>query len=594
MFEIRKDNTYLDGKPFRLLTGAIHYFRIHPSDWERRLTLMRDFGLTAASVYVPWNLHERRRGEFNFEGHLDLAAFLECAARVGIKILLRPSPYICSECDMGGLPPFLLKDKNMVLRSSDPAYLSEVERWYDVLCPVFTPYLETNGGPIVLCCLENEYGGYGTDREYLRKLADIMRVRGVNVPLYTTDWYKPTHRHFGSIEDVWMAVNYRTESERSINALKAAQPDKVPYVGELWTGRSMNIEEPYFVRELGPVNDSYKKALELGAGIDIYMFCGGTNFGDFSGAAYGRGFEPREESYIRYLPMMQSYDVDAPIGEDGNVTEKYYELRDVLDDYLGKPRRERNIPRKEYQVCADIKLNKTASLLAAFKGGEKRERPLSFEEIGSGYGFMIYRTFVEGIGLAVDRKMKFYGLNDSADVYVNGKFAGNARRERGETALTVHIPAEGACFEIIVENSGRIGFGPRILESKGFDYVTLDTLMLYKWQSTPVCAEDILAVTEGDKETEGAAVYDAEFEAKAGVDAYMNVEGLCKGYLFINGFFLGRYMQNTSQKTLYVPGGLLKEKNTVRVMEQYPHASAGVITFSDHHILTGEPKKENI
>ncbi|MBQ7010085.1 MAG: beta-galactosidase [Clostridia bacterium] len=594
MFEIRKDDTYLDGKPFRLYTGAIHYFRIHPSDWERRLTLMKDFGLTAASVYVPWNLHERHRGEFDFTGHLDLAAFLECAAKVGLKVLLRPSPYICSECDMGGLPPFLLKNKDMVLRSSDPAYLAEVERWYDVLCPVFTPYLETNGGPIVLCCLENEYGGYGTDREYLRKLADIMRVRGVDVPLYTTDWYKLTHQYFGNIDGVWKAVNYRTESERSINALKKIQQDKAPYVGELWTGRSMNVEEPYFVRELAPVTDSFEKALALGAGVDIYMFCGGTNFGDFAGATYGRGFEPREESYVRYLPMMQSYDVDAPIGEDGNVTEKYYELRDVLDRHLGRPVRERNIPRKEYQVCADIMLTKTASLLASFAEGEKHARPLRFEDAGSGYGFMIYRTAVEGVGVSIDRKLKLFGLNDSADVYVNGKLAGNVKRDRGETELVVHVPADGASIELIVENSGRIGFGPKINESKGFDYATIDTLMLFNWESTPVCAEDILTVKGGNAECDGAAIFDGEFEAKAGVDAYLNVEGLCKGYLFINGFFLGRYMQNTSQKTLYVPGGLLTEHNTVRVMEQYPHASRGVITFSDQHILTGEPKKEEI
>ncbi|MBQ1212953.1 MAG: beta-galactosidase [Clostridia bacterium] len=594
MFEIRNDNTYLDGKPFRLYTGAIHYFRIHPTDWERRLTLMRDFGLNAASVYVPWNMHERRRGEFNFKDHLDLAAFLECAAKVGLKVLIRPSPYICSECDMGGLPPFLLRDRDLVLRSCDPRYISEVERWYDVLCPVLTPYLEENGGPIILCCLENEYGGYGTDREYLVKMADMLKKRGITCPLYTTDWYKLTHQYYGNIEGVWKAVNYRTESERSINALKKIQPDKPAYVGELWTGRSMNIEEPYFVRELAPINDAFEKALQLDAGIDVYMFCGGTNFGDFSGATHGRGFEPREESYIRYLPMMQSYDVDAPIGEDGNVTEKYYELRDVLDTFLGKEKRERNIPRKEYQVCADIKLTKTASLLSAFTEGKKHERPLTFEELGSGYGFMIYRTSLEGIGVAVDRKLKIEGLNDSADVYVNGKLAGNVKRDRGEPVLTVHIPADGAKLEIIVENSGRIGFGPKINESKGFAYATVDTLVLFKWESIPVCAEDILAVTAGDTDAEGAAIFDGEFDARAGVDAYLNTEGLCKGYLFINGFFLGRYMQNTSQKTLYVPGGLLTEHNTVRVMEQYPHASRGIITFSDRHVLTGEPKKEEI
>ncbi|MBQ9920986.1 MAG: beta-galactosidase, partial [Clostridia bacterium] len=167
MLEINKDNITLDGKPFEVLSGSMHYFRIFPSQWKKRLQLMKDFGLTVVQTYVPWNAHEKRPGEFDFSGMLDLNLYLRTAQEVGLKGFLRPAPYICSEWDFGGLPWWLLKNRGLRIRCMDEEYIAAVEKYYERLCKEFVPMLSTNGGNVIAVCIENEYGSYGTDKEYL-------------------------------------------------------------------------------------------------------------------------------------------------------------------------------------------------------------------------------------------------------------------------------------------------------------------------------------------------------------------------------------------------------------------------------------------
>lgn len=216
-----KNNFYLDKTPFRIIAGDIHYFRIPQNRWEHTLDMALDFGLNTVQTYVPWNAHEYAPGKFDFSGMLDLEKFLALCHNKGLKVLLRPSPYICSEWDLGGLPAWLLKYREMVLRSSDPEYLAAVKRYYNHLIPIFLPYLSTNGGPIIAVAVENEYGSYGNDHQYLRALADMLTEGGVNVPLYTTDGDSEQMLTFGRADDgMFFGVNYRARPNTTPHAKK--------------------------------------------------------------------------------------------------------------------------------------------------------------------------------------------------------------------------------------------------------------------------------------------------------------------------------------------------------------------------------------
>ncbi|MBQ3547953.1 MAG: beta-galactosidase [Clostridia bacterium] len=244
---------YLNGEEFYLAVGDIHYFRIHPTDWEHRLNLAKDFGLTAIQVYVPWHQHEREKGVFDFTGILDLAAFLETAQRVGLKVMLRPGPYICSELDLGGMPAWLLRDKDMQFRCSHPAFLEAVSDYFKVLCNVFVPYLSTNGGPIIAVCIENEYGSYGNDKVYLKNLRKMLENGGVDVPFYTIDGAVRAMIYNGTTDDAFVGLNFRARVEDCQNPLNA-HADLLPglpkFAGELWSGRSQHFTKEFSYRKI--------------------------------------------------------------------------------------------------------------------------------------------------------------------------------------------------------------------------------------------------------------------------------------------------------------------------------------------------------
>ena len=338
-----KSTFYLDGEPFRLIGGDIHYYRIHEKDWEHHLDLAVEFGLNTVQTYVPWNAHEPRPGKFDFSGMLDLAAYLALCDKKGLKVLLRPSPFICAEWELGGHPAWLLRDRDIVLRSSDPKYLSAVQSYYNRLIPEFLPYLATNGGPIIAVAVENEYGGFGNDHVYIDALTEMLRQGGVDVPLYTTDGDPDHMLTFGrQTGNALFGVNFRAtagRSERARNTLRKYSEDQPFFISEFWAGRSMHWGEPFYHRPPEDTAIAFREALELGAHVCFYMFSGGTNFGFMGGANLGKSYSPRPNTPPRYIPQSTSYNVDALIDESGKPTEKYFLCRDVLDEYFGREKR---------------------------------------------------------------------------------------------------------------------------------------------------------------------------------------------------------------------------------------------------------------
>ncbi len=612
--EIKNSAFYIDDKEIQIISGDIHYFRIHPDDWAKRLDLAVDFGLNTIQTYVPWNRHEPRKGDFNFEGMLNLPRFLELAKERGLYVLLRPSPFICSECDLGGIPARLLKNRELVIRTSDPAYLKEVEEYYRVLCTKFVPYLATNGGNIIAVAIENEYGSYGNDHLYIKRLAEILVENGVDVPFYTTDGDIPHRIAFGRYEDHFMGLNFRATTGTSQPAKETAlrlDPDKPFFIGEFWAGRSMHWGEPFKMRDPKETSEGFREALELGASVDFYMFSGGTNFDYMSGADFGRSFSARPHSPRRYIPHTTSYDVDALIREDGTVGEKYFLCRDVLDEYLGKAKRPHIAPEHKVQSTV-VKLTEKALFFENLEKLTVKEvdslLPKPMEDLDQDYGVVVYHQTIDAsVDNPVD--LTIQGVKDRATVYRNGKWFATYMRDRGVTAPDhVEIRGEGAMVEmkgepieltILAENLGRINHGPLIPEErKGIDGKLIlggSTLFGCKSRSIDLEHRDSLSYREhgeADFEAMQPIFLKGSFDACEGADTYVNFAGFGHGYIFINGFNLGHFDGVGPAETLYLPAGLLKAKeNVLEIVDFAPTKYHGDILLVDHHILEGESEE---
>ena len=467
LLNFKNKMSYLDDQPFYIISGDIHYFRIYPGGLKRRLELMKAFGLNTVQTYVPWNLHEPEKGQFNFEGLCDLEGFLKLVDEVGLKCLFRPTPYICSEWDKGGLPYWLGKEK-MALRSHDEKYMKHVKDYYDVLCPKFIPYLSTNGGPIIAVTVENEYGSYGNDHIYMKQLADMLTERGVDVPLYTSDGTCNFMMKFGLVDGIWGGFNYRLASAETIEIAKQQRPDFPPLLPEYWSGRAVHKGEPYCPRDVKEVADGYEAALVNGGMLNFYMFTGGTNFGFLNGANFGKTFNAPADAANKYIPITTSYDVVALINEQGLPTEKYFECRKRLWKYLGQP--EPPIPKLDYSVQKpqDVTFDSVAYLfdnLDNFKC-TKSVVPMTFEELDQDYGYVLYRTYVDGFGDGCE--FTFLNPKDRVDVYANGEFKGTVMRDRDSDTMAIDTKVgEKVKLELLVENCGRINYGYRIAEQKG-------------------------------------------------------------------------------------------------------------------------------
>ena len=601
-FEIRPDGLFLNGAPFVLATGDMHYFRIHPEQWRQRLDLMKKFGLTAVQTYVPWNAHEPREGQFDFSGMLDLGRFLKLAAQSGLAVLLRPSPYICSEWDLGGLPWWLLKKPGLKLRCSHPGYLASVRRYYARSCQEIVPALSSHGGPVIAVAIENEYGSYGTDAAYLQALQDMLTEFGVDVPFYTTDGYADYHLTNGMMPGNWAGVNYRIESKMAIEKLRLRQPELPPYVGEYWSGRSCHWGETFFHREAQPIARAYREALDLGASVNFYMFCGGTNFGFMNGANFGVSFQPKPGEKPHYNPLVTSYDVDALVGEDGRPRNKYLLCHQELAAWhhghnpnSGVAAMEQlpNVP--PAQAIGTIRMQEYAGLfdqLSKLSQPIRSPWPLTMEACDQGYGFILYQTIVRGP--SGQRDLHLPDLHDRAMVFIDRVYQGTIMRDETEPSIRVDCTKPETLLQILVENMGRICFGSKLEERKGLlGGVLLGGSFLHDWIQYPLPLDGLSQIDYGPIENAAGkagypAFYRTTFTARPGIDTFIQLPGWGKGNVWINGFNLGRYWSAGPQQTLYVPGPLVKEHNTCDIFELHEANAGATIRLMDHALLTSD------
>lgn len=570
--EIR-DKFYLDGKPFRIISGAIHYFRIPREYWRDRLLKLRALGCNTVETYVAWNLHEPRPGVYDFTGDLDLAAFLRTAQELGLYAIVRPSPYICAEWEFGGLPAWLLAGEEMRLRCSHPAYLAAVERYYRALLPVLAPLQIDRGGPILLMQVENEYGAYGTDKAYLRFLAETMRRGGITVPFVTSDGPWKGYLHNGALDGALPTANFGSRSHEQFDVLEAHHTSPAPLMCmEYWVGWFDAWGD-----EAHHTTDAARSAADLDAllkrgSVNIYMFCGGTNFGFMNGANY----------YDRLTPDVTSYDYDALLTEDGRITEKYRLFREVIGRYAPLPAVELPpIPRRAYgswPVTASVPLLTCADALAP---AVESPWPLSMEQIGQSYGYTLYRC-----ALSLEQPAETLRLTNTADranVYLDGRHLVTLYDRELSDAVTPDRPIGGRELAILVENMGRVNYGTRMeAQRKGVaGDVMLDDVRQTGFVITPLS----LDAAQLDRIPFGAAghhaqpaFYRVDFTVEEPADTFLELPGWGKGCAAVNGRLLGRFWQAGPQKRLYLPGPWLRRgRNTLIVFETEGRAGDSIL-----------------
>lgn len=556
-FEI-KDEFYLDGKPFQIISGGIHYFRVLPEYWEDRLRKLKALGCNTVETYVPWNMHEPKKGEFDFVGErwhgmLDLKRFVETAQKIGLWVILRPSPYICAEWDFGGFPAWLLSEGEMELRTSDERYLRHVRDYYQVLMPYLAPMQVTQGGPVLMMQVENEYGTFGNDRKYLELLRDMMRKGGIDVPLFASDGPGADILSNTAVEGIFPTANFGSRAKVAYSCLKDFNGGGPCMCTEFWLGWFDAWRDgKHHTTDPDEAAKELKELLENGS-VNLYMFEGGTNFGFMNGSNYG----------THLTPDVTSYDYDAVLTEDGQLTEKYHKLKKVITEHIQKePEAEPTVP-VERRAYGKIPVSQKVDLFHALPKLDapiETVAPRSMEQAGQGYGYMLYSTILDTSTELSN--LRLYKAADRAIAFVDGKKALTAfDRELEEGHEVGPFYGKNMKLDILVENMGRVNYGPMLnWQRKGIDGCVFinSRFSQHNWKQYPLPMDNLEQLDYSAGYEEGIpAFYRFEFEAEEVGDTFLDFAGWGKGFVVVNGFQLGRFWEEGPQRRLYVPGALL-------------------------------------
>ena len=543
-FEIR-DQFYLDGKPFQIISGAIHYFRVVPEYWRDRLLKLRAMGCNTVETYIPWNLHEPAPGVYDFSGQLDVARFLKTAQEVGLYAIVRPAPFICAEWEFGGQPAWLLAEENIPVRTVQGPFLSLMERYYRRLFPILTPLQIDQGGPILLMQVENEYGSFGEDKTYLRRMAEIMRQNGATVPFITSDNLENDFSR-GSFEGALTTANFGSGAKEKFEKLRPCTNGGPLMCAEFWVGWfDAWGDEAHHTAPFDRNAQDLDDILSQGS-VNIYMFHGGTNFGFMNGS----------NDYERQTPDVTSYDYDAPLTEDGRITPKYRAFQSVIAKHAPIPHIQiEESQRKAYGPAAFQGRASIPEVFYRLSPPQMRETPCSMERLGQSYGYILYSRTLERAVSA----LQFDSARDRVQVFADGRLVLTLFDREILGPHPVKLPA-GTQLDILVENLGRVNYGPKLNhQRKGIDGPVLaDGIPLSGWECRTLPLTDLKELSFEDSNETTPGLYRFLFSAGEKADTYLSMEGWGKGCVFLNGFNLGRYWDIGPQKRLYIPAPLLK------------------------------------
>lgn len=587
-FEAANGHFSLDGKPFVIKAAELHYPRIPKEYWENRILMSKALGMNTICLYVFWNVHEPKEGEFDFTGQNDLRRFVELCAMHDMKVILRPGPYVCAEWEMGGLPWWLLKDEEIRLRENDPEFLKRVECFEQEVARQLADLTIDNGGPIIMVQVENEYGAYGEDKEYVGNIRDILKKNfGGDVLMFQCDWSSNFTKN--GLDDLLWTMNFGTGSniEAEFAPLRQIRPESPLMCSEYWSGWFDKWGAPHETRPSDDMIAGIDEMLSKGISFSLYMTHGGTNWGHWAGA-----------NSPGYSPDVTSYDYDAPINEYGWPTAKYYALRDVLMKYSDEeslPEIPTTLPLMKIEP---FDIDRVAPLFENLQAPVASHDVKSFEQLDMGFGSAVYSAVLpeveEGTLLVVDEP------HDFARVFVNGTQMGTLDRRNNEKSLTLSAYPEGARLDILVEATGRINFGRAIKDFKG---ITKEVRLESKDETH--CVEDwnihllpdsldfykrgkFKNIGSASRDTDRrlpAGVYMGSFQLDSVADTFLNFETWGKGLVYVNGHGIGRFWHIGPQQTLYVPAPWLKEGSNEVVVFDVIGPSESRVEGLDHPII---------
>ena len=576
------DSTFLlDGKPLQIISGEMHCTRIPREYWRARMKMAKAMGLNTIGTYVFWNAQEPEPGKFDFTGNNDIAEFIRIAKEEGLWVVLRPSPYVCAEWEFGGYPWWLLKNKNMKVRSRDTLFLKAYKDYIMHLGKQIAPLLVTHGGNILMVQIENEYGSYGNDKEYLNINRKIFREAGLNGVLFTCDG--PSEMGDGYLPGYLPAVNGLDDPAQVKTLINKYHNGKGPYyISEWYPGWFDSWGSPH----AGSNGDDDAKKLDTvlsaGLSINMYMFHGGTTRGFMNGANMSH--------HDPYSPQTSSYDYDAPLDEAGNPKPKFYKFRAVIKKHLPAGVHLPPVPAKSNAIAIkNINLTERAPLFANLGSPVMAQHPLSFEDLNQGYGFVLYTTTLRNATAGV---LKIKELRDFATVYLNGRRISVMDRRLKQDSVEIDSAHANSVLGILVENNGRINYGPYLTDNRQgiTDMVTLNGNELTGWIMFKFPFTTLTGINYGDNaETlippSGPALYKGTFTLKAIGDTYLDMHGFGKGFVFLNGHNLGKYWHIGPQQTIYVPAVWLNAgKNEIAVFDELYNDHQHISTL-DHPVL---------
>lgn len=573
MLEVRGNDFYLDGEKFRILSGAIHYFRMPAQRWADSIQKAKLMGLNTIETYIAWNVHEPEPGKYRFDGMYDICGFLEEVKKAGMYAIVRPGPYICAEWDFGGFPYWLLNEPNIRFRCMNDSYIRAVSAWFDKLIPMLAQYQQANGGNIIAMQIENEYGSYGNDKQYLKWLKDKMILCGItDTFFFTSDGYTDFCLQGGTLPEVHKTVNFGSRAAAACEGLRKFQPEGPFMCSEFWNGwfDAWGGAHRGHDRSAADCAKALEEILDLGGSVNFYMFHGGTNLGFSAGTNY-------DEATGALTPDVTSYDYGAPLDECGDITEKYLAFRETLKKYTNVPDGKLPEPGKKIRY-ADLQATGSVRLFDALDQiSEKQETavPYNMEYYHQGQGYILYRTRVEGP--CGERNVVLQEVRDRALVFADGTLRGMVDRSTDHPVISLAVPPEGMLLDVLVENLARINFGPYIHETKGItEGIRLGEQFLYGFEVYPLTMDHLDRLTFGQPAMHNEpAFYRFELEAQECADTYINMEKWNKGFVTVNGVNIGRYWNIGPQQKLFVPKEFLKiGKNEIVVFDETGGCSA--------------------
>jgi beta-galactosidase len=579
-FKAENGQFTLDGKPFQVISGEMHYPRIPRAYWRDRMRMAKAMGLNTITTYVFWNVHEPRPGEYDFSGNNDVAEFIREAQQEGLYVILRPGPYACAEWEFGGFPAWLLKDHNTVVRSSDPKFIDPTQRWFTRLGKELSQLQIGNGGPIILVQVENEYGSFDKDHAYMEQIHHMLVDAGfTKSQLYTADG--PVQVPNGSLPELPAAINFGTgESQKGFATLKKLRPEGPFMNSEYWDGWFDHWGAKHASTDAKQQASDLDWTLRQGYSISLYMFHGGTSFGWMNGAnSNGKNYEPD----------VTSYDYDSPLDESGRPTPKYFLFRDTIAKATG------TTPPPLLSVDSAVtvpsfKLTQSASLWDNLPKPTHSEQPLSMEDLDQAYGYILYRATLNG---PVNGDLVLDQLHDYARIYVDGTLVGTLDRRINQSSLPLNITRPHPLLDILIENTGRVNFTKVMRgEREGITkQVTLAGKPITGWDIYPLPMLTPDKLNYSDAPCTGPCFYRATFTIDKPADTFLDTSAFTKGEVWLNGHALGRVWNIGPQKTLYVPGPWLKAGENEVVVFDLEGAPERSLQGLDHPILNAAVAK---